>query len=274
VFHSVGSGKTLTAVAIMNCLLTKHPDEKVRAYVLTPKSVIAQFKAEINRAKLDPSIASRIEVWSPFMWLNRVEKKVIDPTDCIIIIDEAHHFKTPLKEKPGKNFGNGKSDIPQIIPVYTWKLLNAAKKAKKIAMLTATPAVNRAKEIVNYMVMVNNSHISDLPLKINEYETFAKASLSKETLDTYLRCKFSTYNESHIDFPKKIIKVINVRMSKRYGSAYMQIADDQITSFNILNAFPKNIKAFLNGIRTAVNKITHLSPKIKWAQKKNICRKR
>lgn len=250
VFHGVGSGKTLTGAAIANCLLGQRTD--TIAYVLTPKSVVAQFVKELDRAGLAPGIRERIQVWSPFMWLNRVNDNIINPDNCLLIVDEVHHFKGIVKKEK---------------PIYTWKLMNAAKRAWKVVLLTATPLINTQLDVINYMAMIKDSEI--VPY-IHEYVVFTNVFLNNE-LPKYTRCRFSVHDPTQVDYPSKIIKYIKVRMSRTYSRAYMQLLLAEVTSMKIGKVFgtdPDSLTAFYQAIRKGTNSIVTPGPKIAWTVNK------
>jgi SNF2 family DNA or RNA helicase len=99
--HSTGSGKTITAISTARCLLQQSPDLKV--IILTPASVTDQFRSEVERLMLedvqDPLMMKRFEVYSHVSFLNRFQRGEVDTLGAILVIDEAHNFKSHFKIK-------------------------------------------------------------------------------------------------------------------------------------------------------------------------------
>ena len=98
--HSVGTGKTLTAVTASQCFLQKHPLAKV--IVVTPVSLIDNFKKEMiayGISNKDPQYV----FYSHAKFILEYQNGKIKPQDLrgnMIIIDEIHNFKNTRQHHP------------------------------------------------------------------------------------------------------------------------------------------------------------------------------
>lgn len=262
VVHRVGSGKTITAIISAKCILSKYPNYKV--VVLTPSSVVQQFKQEIFKLNLTPEMYSRYDVYSHQTWLDRFEANQVSAKNTILIIDEAHKFKGRYKKKNNKEFGK-----------YSRILSEASKESKKIILLSATPLENGIKEIQNYMAMINNTLLKEEYKKSDSLLENKNVTVLKNDYRNYLKCKVSVYNEiDKTHFPQKRIKNVRLFMTKAYQKKYMEVETENIENNAVAKVFMKNddippsLKQFYTGIRRAINKITVPSPKIKWTLSK------
>ncbi len=61
VFHSVGTGKTITSILSATCFLNLN--KKANVIILTPTSIVEQFTNELKKM-VEPSILSRIHIYS------------------------------------------------------------------------------------------------------------------------------------------------------------------------------------------------------------------
>ena len=266
-FHDTGTGKSITSIAIVSCLLTKNRRRNRKtAYIITPASVVKQFENELTRAQLPDDVRDRIKVWSHQKWLNAVQKGEIDPTGSVIVVDEAHKFRTPVRTVKKKV---GDRIVMERVPKYTLSLLRAAYLADKVVMMTATPTVNRPIDVANYMAVLNETGVDP---DVTEYATFKDGTGSVPAAEEYLRCAFSRQEKNRDDFPSVREKTIKVRMSAAYSKMYQEIDNNLPVSPPTKEIFgdktEEQLKAFLNAKRRAVNKIKHASPKVRWCVKK------
>ncbi len=138
-YHSVGSGKTITAITTVSCLLKMYP--QCRTVIITPVSVKKQFENSIFSKILSPEIAPRInlishETFHRDIIKSKNKEKLL--LNTILVVDEVHKYK---------NFKSKKCQ----------ELMIAAKSAKQIVLLTATPIENNPIEIIPYMCMINGN---------------------------------------------------------------------------------------------------------------------
>jgi superfamily II DNA or RNA helicase len=239
VVHSVGTGKTITAVATAQCLLISNVIEHV--IVITPTSLKHNF---INQAKKyglsDEDIESHYTFYTIQGIINSIEsKRAINPKNSLIIIDEAHN----LRKVDSVRFG------------YIFKY---AKKATKVMLLTATPLINFTYDIVNLVSLISG----EKPITCNK---FSEVIESKKSLSQYIGNIFLFYmrsNSNNVNFPNKKINEVYLPMNKKYSDIYDRIERGHVSKFK--NFKGKNVHVFYNGLRRASNTIEDISPKVDW----------
>lgn len=240
-FHSVGSGKTITAITVIRCILEKDPKKKV--FILTPKSLVENFQKEIN--KLNIKFGKNVSVYSHRRFAMKVEKDGANfCKNAVIVIDEAHNFKTI----GGKNVK---------------ELFKATSAASNVFLLTATPVQNRPVEIANLYAMITKKEkeVRDVARKIEESSRSVLLNMFKDKI-SYFK------NNDKSEYPSVSYHNVEFRMTKRYYELYMQVENNERDKFdNIFNA--ANLQIFYNGIRRAVNVVDEsvTTPKIEWTMK-------
>ena len=270
VFHSTGSGKTITSILSAKCLLAKYPKKKI--IILTPASVVKQFKNELNNINVSQDVKNKINIYSHYMWLDRyMARQETVNDDTIMIVDEIHNFRGEFKEKQ-------KGGVQVITNKYARALFRALKRCFKIIMMTATPLENDVTDILNYMAPLNIDPVSNLPIPnslTEEYKNKNKLKGKVENyenwLNNYVSCKFSYFKNSDTEFyPTVERKNILLHMSDVYYKKYMQIENNNVDDLNLKKKFKietiedYTFDKFLNGIRRGVNSLDIESPKIKW----------
>jgi len=241
--HSVGTGKTLTAISTAQCLLNKNIIENI--IVITPTSLQKNF---ILQAKMYGLSQKQIDNYYTFYTIqgivNAIENsKVTNPYGSLIIIDEAHNLRT---------LGGSRFDI---INKYV-------KKASKILLLTATPLINYASDIINLVSLTTGQK----PISL---DNFNKIINNKIDFKNYVYELFNFYiKDSNTDqnFPSKKILEIFLPMEDSYLKTYEQIEQGQVNK--IADFKDKNIHVFYNGLRRASNIIEKKSPKVEWIKNK------
>ena len=244
VVHSVGTGKTLTAISTAQCLLLKNLIEHI--IVITPTSLQKNF---ILQAKMYGLSDTQINKYYSFYTIqgivNAIENlKVINPSKSLIIIDESHNLRT----LDGNRFN--------IINKYS-------KKAVKILLLTATPLINYPSDIINLIALINGED----PLSIDDFEKIINYK-NKTEFKNYVNGLFNFYikDPNDINFPKKKILEIFLPMKDSFLKIYEKIEKGQVDS--IIDFRDKNINVFYNGLRRASNIIENKSPKVEWIKDK------
>lgn len=260
--HNVGSGKTITSLVIAKCILSKYP--KLKVVALTPSSVVKQFESELKMLKLSPEMTSRFDVYSHQMWLDRFEAEMVDAKNTVLIVDEAHKFKSEYKQH-SNNKVSGK---------YVQLLNKAALQSFKIILLSATPIENDIKEIRNYLAMIENKDLNEYYEEIKgQFENIQDLTILENDYTGILKCKTSYHkNTNKNNFPQKITKNVRIKMSTAYFKAYTQVEQNLFEDEAIKKIFLKDhhdkmpdINKFYTGIRKSVNKIEVISPKLRWA---------
>ena len=241
-FHTVGSGKTITALAVARCLLKPG----IKIVVATPASVKKQFERELEKLGV-PDVAERTTFVThqglATQYTTIVNKKTI------LVIDEAHNFKN-------------------MDGIRTQAAINASHVAYKVLLLTATPITNRPKDLVPLIAMQQGVRA---PRLIKQIENIVRADPEHPDLSAF-KCKFS-YFITPMDvknYPSFAERYVTVDMTPEYYARYLRVqrsmipdndGDAAMTSFK-----GKNLKVFMNGIRRAANVIgPETSPKVDYA---------
>jgi SNF2 family DNA or RNA helicase len=274
--HSVGTGKTLTAVTASQCFLQKHPIAKV--IVVTPVSLIDNFKKEMlsyGISNKDPHYV----FYSHSKFILDFQNGKIKPQDLrgnMIIIDEIHNFKkTPILTKlgPGKLATLTPNQRKHLIngvyyPTRGYYIREAASYCEKVLGLTATPIVNSIEDLRILISVVTKSRFANRMKNSNNIGEKIGA-LGSYTSEAAIMARshgiFSFYERAKEDprFPRFDIKNVYIKMPKDYLASYEKI--EQGMKMNNVN-YKTDATAFFGNIRKAVNKIDNTlnSPKVLW----------
>jgi superfamily II DNA or RNA helicase len=243
IVHSVGTGKTLSAISTSQCLLLNNIVKKI--IVITPTSLkdnfIKQMKMYNNNINFDNYYFYTIQGIVNILENN---SKVVNSSDSLIIIDEAHNLRT---------INGSRFNI----------IFNYVKKAEKILLLTATPMINYKYDIINLVSLIN----FEKPISIEYFNNLLlKENFNK--LKNYVKDIFSFYGKDKEDpnFPKKKIVEIYLEMDEKYMKLYNNIENGEASKVPDFNG--KNLQVFYNGVRRASNIIDSKSPKIEWILEK------
>ena len=198
--HSTGTGKTLTSIGISECLI----DNKIvnNVIVSTPRVLVDNFYKELNSYGVDTNYHNYY-VNTYIKTLNFLDsKKESFLNNSLLIIDEAHNLRTPIKhsmENGVKKLSSGKTAL---------RYIKYAKKFKKIILLTATPLINKAQEFNNLMQIVNQSGKYLSMNKFNLYfvTTNIKKLTSSQKKEINKIKQFSTKNIENLSSIKKGIQ--------------------------------------------------------------------
>lgn len=239
VYHSMGSGKSLTSVVAVKCLLEKYPEKK--AIIITPANLVSTFEREMKKIHLD---TKKIEIYSYNKFITGGHKC----SGSIIIVDESHNLNGVSSER-------------------FKKIYECTKKAFKVILLSATPIRNSPSEIVNQLSLLKGSDIKRGI--IEELAYLNNKPIEKQVLDKLFKCNVSFYkNESTVDYPVVKRHIINFTMTPKFYRDYYKLQEDIRGDLPEIFASTKNLTVFLNGIRRGVNKTHEVSPKISWALEK------
>lgn len=248
--HSVGSGKTLTAVAVSQCFLDEHPDWDV--IVVTPTSLQENFKKELRAYGAD-SDDPRYTFLTLTKFANTYARKQCSPK-TLLIIDEAHNLKTDIKaaardaakraKKKGKRPGKPRAQVA----------VDCAKKVDKVLLLTATPLYNKPLDVVNLAAMVKGED----PLSKYRFEKMADEDPGG--FARYFECVFSFYDKpKSADYPDVEEKDIRIIMTPEYYKKYRAVEQKNSHLFSV-----KDPWKFLTGVRQATNALDPCQ-KCEWA---------
>lgn len=244
--HSVGTGKTLTAISSSQCLLNKGLVEHI--IVITPTSLQKNF---ITQSVAYGLTKKQIDKYYTFYTIqgisNAVEaSRAIGPSKSLIIIDEAHNLRT---------IGGSRFD----------SIFKYAKKAEKILLLTATPLINYSTDIINLISLVTG----EKPITEDKFNTMIEDK-NKTEFKKYIRGIFNFYIKDpdvpDPNFPSKKILEIFLPMDKQYLQIYEGIEQGQENKIDDFRG--KNLHVFYNGLRRASNIIEKKSPKVEWIKNK------
>jgi superfamily II DNA or RNA helicase len=244
--HSVGTGKTLTAISASQAMLLKNEIEHV--IVITPTSLQKNF---ILQAKQYGLTQKQIDTYYTFYTIqgivNSIENsKAINPSGSLVIIDEAHNLRT---------LGGSRFDA----------ILKYTKKADKVLLLTATPLINYPSDIINLVALATG----EKPIGLEKFFKMIEDKNKKE-FSEYIKGVFNFYVKDYDvpdpNFPSKKIIEIFLPMDKSYLKTYEAIEQGQ--EHKIPDFKGKNIHVFYNGLRRASNIIEKKSSKVEWIKEK------
>lgn len=244
-FFNLGTGKSLTSIAMAHCLLTKYPNKRV--IVLTPASLVTNYQNEIKKVKSDlQENVEKIKVHSYVKFINSLKEHQQAGNNTILIIDEAQNFLSPSS-------------------IRYQKLFNFSKTAYKVILLSATPVRNQVSEISNELSLLNGYKISKT--LIEKINNIPDEKIRIENLKKFIGCKVMFYEKpKEGNFPERIDHTVELIMGKDYYQTYFKIQKDIKTELHDIFKSTDNLKAFLNGIRKASNIVLndYGSPKVKW----------
>lgn len=231
VCHSVGSGKTLTAVTSSQCYLDSNPQGKV--VVITPVSLQGNFKKEMD--KYGVTNKNRYDFYTYQGFFNKYKDTKnfeLLMKNTYLIIDEVHNLRTKIKKTK-------KGEVMKINKAYI--ITMAAKNAQKTLLLSATPFYNEILDLQNLTEMVTG-------------ETMTKAKFKKAFNDHpmefqhMMACLFSFYTVKKNEFyPSLTEKNVYIKMTENYFEHYKNI-EMQNSEFYSSNPFK-----FYTGVRMACN---------------------
>jgi SNF2 family DNA or RNA helicase len=247
VFYGLGTGKTLTSIAMLNCLLTKYPTKT--ATVLTPASLISNYTKELERLNLEPSVFSRIKIYSYLKFINKINKLHLTSTpNDILVIDESQNFlsQSSIRYKT---------------------IFDYSKGASKVILLSATILRNNVEEIATELSLLNGYKVSGGAIaKINEEPDI---ETRKKELKKVLHCKIAYYvkDVENENYPQRIDHNVKLKMGALYYKKYYEIEKNVSKELHTTFSNTSDLQRFYNGVRRASNIVTHDlgSPKITWA---------
>lgn len=244
--HSVGTGKTLTAIASAQCALNRGLVEHV--IVITPTSLQKNFILQAEQYGLNKKqIQTHYTFYTIQGITNAIENsQAMNPSGTLIVIDEAHNLRT---------IGGSRFDA----------IFKYAKKAEKVLLLTATPLINYSSDIINLIALATG----DKPIGQEKFDQMIE-SKDKTQFEKYIGGILNFYlKDSDVpdpNFPSKKILEIFLPMDSSYLKTYEAIEQGQ--EHKIPDFKGKNIHVFYNGLRRASNIIEKKSPKVEWIKEK------
>lgn len=249
-FHSVGSGKTLTAAVYSHYYLTIYPDNQV--LILSPPSLLFNFINTLEYYGLD--VRDKRYVFTTYEKFTRNPLNYIKKNKTLLIIDEAHNFRSYIKT-------NTTTDGRTIASTNKkgYELIEVCKNyIHKSLLLTGTPFINKTYDIENLSAMINQVD----PLDINSFNDMI---LHKESINDYFKYRISHFDifltKEKDKFPSIIIQYVGIEMSKNEQKDYDKIinstdgGDLELIENNYNNVFVdivkdnKKLNSFFNAPR-------------------------
>jgi hypothetical protein len=187
-FHSVGSGKTLTAVAFAHYYLAIFPTNNV--CIISPPALLFNFVDTAASFGLDIR-DKRFKYVTYNVFSKNPDDYANDKT--LLILDETHLMRTKIKN-------DGDLDNPNVTKgKIPFGVLLGAINAHKILCMTGTPFINELYDIENIMAYINQREpYGD--------EVFKEILNTTENKHDYFNYKISYFNimetPSAIYFPK------------------------------------------------------------------------
>lgn len=252
-FYGLGTGKTLTSIAMIKCLLNKYPNKNV--LVLTPANLITNYINELDKVSkdLNPFI-HKINVESYGKFANKIKKFHLKADhNTIIVFDESHNLLS-------------KSSV-------RFKLLfEFSKQAFKIILLSGTPVRNNISEIANELSLLNGYNVKSSTIYNANIESNPHERL--RSLYKLFKCKIAIYNKpdhtKSSGFAQKTEHDVRLVMSNEYYQRYYEIQKNIAKNLPKVFENTKDFRTYLNGVRRATNILSYtlISPKIAWVIQK------
>ena len=240
--HSVGSGKTLSAVTAAKCYLDKNPNNKV--YFVAPKSLVLNFAKELDTygPALTPADKAKIIVLTYTEFKKKIETQPTENvcTNSMIIVDEAHNIRT---------VGTQAVDA----------MMKCTQAADKVLLLSATPVINSPFDILVMMSYINPT-IQPIIKKLKSKD-FSFATLTPDDYKKIFGCQVSFYDpspEQLAEYPRTNLIERYLKMTPEYYAKYKQIegnSPDLLVDEKLkkIYASGSDITRFYNGVRRATN---------------------
>ena len=252
--HSVGSGKTLSAVTAINCVLGKYPNLKV--VIITPLSLKQNFKDEMEKFGLDLddiNVASKVRIFSYEGFAIYFAKHPDACKNTFLIVDEAHNVRSEVKLSAENKIAKGSR---------AYYIMKCAASAFKVLLLSATPVVNRPFDIRNLLMMVDGIE----PENSKNFKNFKQILQNKTLIEDQMKCKVSVFSidlKNDPDYPRRIDMPIEyITMDSDYYNKYRQIELNQMQNQRYIDLVGSS-EMFYTSLRRSVNALdAEFSPKV------------
>ena len=262
VVHAVGSGKTLSAVASINCVMGQYPNIKV--IIITPLSLKENFKTEMKKFGIDldeVKYSSRIKLFSYDTFVNYYKSHQDTCENTFLIVDEAHNLRSEIviKQQTNKQTGDNEPTIKK--GMHAFYIMQCAASALKVLLLSATPLVNRPSDLINLSYMLEGKKYDENDIKTLTKE-LKKGSKGVDIISNLFKCKVSVFTVNQDDtYPTRInMPITYIPMSDDYYKRYHDIELEVIETYDVLCG---DSPRFYSSLRRAVNALDGVdSPKI------------
>lgn len=210
-FHSVGSGKTLTAVAFAHYYLAIFPTNNV--CIISPPALLFNFVDTAASFGLDIR-DKRFKYVTYNVFSKNPDDYANDKT--LLILDETHLMRTKIKN-------DGDLDNPNVTKgKIPFGVLLGAINAHKILCMTGTPFINELYDIENIMAYINQRE------PYGE-EVFKEILNTTENKHDYFNYKISYFNimdtPSAVYFPKVNDKYVPFLLTGDDYKSYKTVAE-------------------------------------------------
>lgn len=207
-YHSLGSGKTLTALGAADAILKNSPRKK--ALFVVPASLRTNVYDELKKHRLN-KLKNKIDVMSYERAAN-IAPELAKRHYALTVFDEAHR----LRNKDTKR---------------VTELKNVADKSDKLLLLTGTAGYNHPVDVMSLISIINpkervpktRSEFEGLYVDSKAWKLKNKDRLAK-LLNRYID-KYDTPSNTS-DFPSVTRKTIKVEMSPEQASMYKSVEKD------------------------------------------------
>ena len=247
--HSIGSGKTLTAILASDALIRAEKVEHI--VIISPKTLVRNFKQQLKIHGFG-SLEKKCTFYSydaatnHLLYPDKYKKLTGRLTDELIsksfvIIDEIHNLNTHITGPDAKEQKGIKAKT----------ILTHCRKAPKILGLTATPVVNEFKDLKNMINTLSGGNFNS--------KTFTKTSAVKYGIN-YGKY-FSFYERSINDprFPSFTVYRTKIPMSNDYYVEYKKLEASYKAKHGVQS------EAFYLKMRTGSNEIQGVrNEKVEW----------
>lgn len=248
-YHSLGSGKTYTALNAINEVVKNN--NKAKTLFIVPASLKDNVNKEIDKHKLN-KLKKHIDIMSYEKATKDIDTLLNKKYD-LVVFDEAHRLRNNTSQR-SKELG---------------KLI---AKADKNLLLTGTAGYNQPADIMSLINIINPKEKVPLtPTDFNrEYIDGIKWGIKnnkKKELSNLLNKYVDKYDapQDIRDFPKVNRKVIEVEMSPRQTDLYRAVEKNipahlknqlrENASMSVQDAARLNV--FSQGVRQASNALNH-----------------
>ena len=242
----VGTGKTLVAILCLVHWLRGDPDKRV--VVLTPKSLVGNFRAAIQKfdAKLVGDARITITSFEQF-----ITHKDISCENTLVILDEVHMLRKDSGNKDDDFFFDAKTDVAGAKVTRVQEIMRRCTHLNnsKVLLMTATIFINSVNNLNNLVAMVNKTAPVDK-------RVFEGSVEDPKFLRRVLGCRVAFYRvppevrKEH--YPRVQVSMAKWVMTPEYLELYYGIERNFIQKQDEFSAKLTDIndlRPFYNGVR-------------------------